>query len=266
MSTVEMVPVEVAYRDEPCRRTVYGEPTASPQLVIVPSLDHGRLTGGFALLHAPTGLALSGGRPGELREMAARLAHLDWAGVTAENFRTSDIATEAVKVIRECRFTDPDAIELPAHDGWGTDGKGKGMPRAAQPMARHLLQDIQLALEKTHGENAVALDIPDPDSPRGKRMNPEWMLWTYRMVHDFGLAYLLMVLRRIDPQVADSASAFLADAWDAGDSVGEWSWEWHQALIKGETPDLPGVPQLGELFSEVEYTDEHEHCPTCGRS
>lgn len=251
-ASVVQVPVAAAYIDrdgEMRKRTVYGEPTTSPHLMIIPLLDHGRFTGGYALTHAPTGLALSSGRPDELREMASNLTDLDWADVTAENFPNSEIAVVAARVIRECRFTAPDAVELPAHDAWGPDGKGKGLARAALPMARACLEDLQLSLDKTGGENAVPLDLPDPDSQRGVRPNPEWTFWVVRMVHNFGLAYLLLVLRRVDPQVADSASAFLADCWEAGDSTGEWAWEWHQSLLKNAEPELPGVPTLGELFT-----------------
>lgn len=247
----EMVPVEIAFLDGDTlqRATAYGEPTANPHLVITPTSRNGELAGSFALTHAPTGLALrSGRRPDELRGIASRLAHLDWGLVTGENFPGSDCATEATKVIRELQFTDPSAVELPAHDAWGADGKGKGLKRAAVPMATEVLADLQKSIEKTNGEDAVPLGVPDPNSPIGTRLNPEWHFWIIRIVQDFGLAYLLLTLHALDPEVADSAAAFLADCWDAGDTRSEWAWEWHQALLKGETPHLPGVPQLGELF------------------
>lgn len=253
-ATPEMVPVEVAFRAEDGtlqRATAYGEPTANPYLVITPVSHNGKLTGSFSLTHTISGLALqSWHEPGKLREIASRLAHLDWGQVTRENFPGSDRAAEAKKVIRELRFTDPSAVELPMHDAWGPRGKGEGLARAALPLAKQSLADLQLALNKTNGEDAVPFDVPDPDNPEGTRPNPEWTFWITRMVHNFGLAYLLLTLRALDPETADSAAAFLADAWDAGDSTGEWAWEWHQALLKGETPHLPGVPQLGELFSK----------------
>jgi hypothetical protein len=248
---VAMVPVEITYRTKDgatAHATVYGEPTANEHLVITPLSHDGELTGGFALTHAPTGLALLSGGPAMLREVSQRLAHFDWRGVTADNFRESDIAREARKVIQELQFTDPSAVELPAHDTWGPDGKGRGLKRAAVPSALDILADFQKANQKTFGEDAVPPTLTDPGSPTGTKLNPEWSFWIFRKVQNYGLAYLLLVLHQIDHEVADSAAAFLADSWESGDSIEEWAWEWHQALVKGETPDLPGIPHLGELF------------------
>jgi hypothetical protein len=248
-----MIPVDAVLRTvngTEYKATVYGQPTAAEHLIITPSfLLGGDIGYGYELRHAPTGVSLRGGDPSVLREIARRLAHLDWASVTRENFRGSAMATEAKTIIRELQFTDPSAVELPAHDGWGPDGKGKGLKRAALPLAGDLLADLQLAFSKVHGPDAVPHTLPDPGSPDGTRINPEWMRWSERQVHDFSPVYLLLVLHQLDPEVADSAAAFLADSWEAGDSIGEWAWEWHQALLKGESPDLPGVPQLGEMFT-----------------
>jgi hypothetical protein len=248
---IPMVPIEVWHTADDGTRyqaTIYGEPTVCEHLVIIPGFQNGQLTDDFWIAHVPTGLTLSHGRPGELRGVVARLAHLDWGSVTRENFPGSDIAAAAIEVIRELRFADPSGRELPAHDAWGPDGKGKGLQRTALPLVERFLADLQRAMSKTGGDDSVPLDVPDPTKPSGTRINPEWTFWVFRHVHDFGLAYLLLVVHRLDPQVADSAAAFLADSWQAGETTGELAWQWHQDLLAGKTPELPGVPQLGELF------------------
>lgn len=248
-----MVPVRIAcWTDDGTleRVTVHGEPTVSEHLVITPTVSRdGELDGTFRLTHAPTGLAITSDTPESLQGLARRLAHLNWGDVTRENFPGSDMADEAAEVIRGWRLTSPLSIELPAHDAWGPEGKGHGLKRAAVPMAADMLVDARLAVEKIHGEKAVPMDVPDPERPGDVRANPEWMYWVTRRAQDCGLAYLLLALHQVDSRVADSAAAFLADSWELGDGIEEWVHEWHQSILKGEQPHVPGVPQFGEMFT-----------------
>lgn len=244
----QFIPVTVTHRDPERNITttqVTGETTPTEYLVITPGFSEGKFSDLHWLVHAPTGLQLTRGFPDKLREIAARLSHLDWENVTTNDFPQ---AKQAARVIKEAQFTDPTAVELPAHDAWGPDGRGQGLQRAAIPMAEAFLADLHHNSQKLSGDNAVPLDVPDPESPGGTRVNPMWTFSVSRKVQDFGLVYLLLVLNRVDPEVADSAAGFLADAWHTGDAVDEWAWEWQQALAKGEVPVLRGVPELGELF------------------
>lgn len=227
------------------RVTHYGETTPVPELFITPNMTwDGHFAYGHVLVHGPTGRCVtSGGDLDRLRAIACDLAEFDWSDVTDPT-----LLQGAVEVLRKHQFTDPSAAELPAHDAWGPDGKGEGLKRAAVPMATDILADLQKALSKTGGEDAVPLDVPDPDSPKGTKPNIEWTFWVFRMVHDFGLAYLLLILNALDAEAADSAAAWLADQWASGESLGEWAWEWHQALRTGGDIELPGVPVVGELL------------------
>lgn len=250
-----LIPVTVGAPDGPqVRVMVLGEQTDVEHLVIAPHItgDGTFAYSGFCLTHAPTGRGVTTSHsPDELRETARRLAHIDWSFTDPTAFKPH--APEAARIIMETRATDPTAVELPAHDAWGKDGKGKGLQRSAIGQARDVLADFQLAAKKTFGKDAVPLVIPGSvteDDPHGES-NPEWHLWMQRTVHDFGLAYLLLVLHRLNPAVADSAAAWLADTWKCGESLGAWAWEWHEALVKDEpfnTLDLPGVPAFGDVF------------------
>lgn len=256
------VPIDITKSDSTTK--VYAEPTAAQHLFIAPGTT---AAGGYAmhysLTHGPTGLALIwDASPDKLRAYAEKLAHLDWSFTTKEQFASDELAplrTEAKTLLRDSSWTDPSAVDLPAHDGWGPDGKGQGLPRAAIPAAQRSLEELQNGFARLHGDDdakRIPMDIPDAGSPRGVKPNPEFLHWIIRNVQEFGIAYLLLVLHRVDPQAGDSAAAWLADQWEAGDSLGEWAWEWHQALIKGEQLEVPGVPHLGPLLAEAAQATE----------
>lgn len=77
-----------------------------------------------------------------------------------------------------------------------------------------------------------ALDLPTADDPR-------WPIYIERAVAQYGIAYLLLVLHRVDPDRADWASDQLLTAWQAGDSLSEWAGQWIQEIEAGKTPTLP---------------------------
>lgn len=59
-----------------------------------------------------------------------------------------------------------------------------------------------------------------------------------RQVDLFGTAYMLAVARHLDPVRADRTAAFLAEMWDAGNSLGEWVYEWREQLATGKPLSL----------------------------
>lgn len=226
---------------------VHAEPTSNEHLAITPNLDENGYTGGFALTHVPSGRWLCAGGPEELREIAAKVAHLDWSSADTETL-VAEVGEQTRAAIRAVRFTDPPGTEVPAHNAWGPGGKGKGLKRLALPMLADFLADFQYAWNRQWGRNGAAPEVPfylpgseTPEKPRGVP-NPEHHYLTVRLVQDYGLAYLLAALHRIDPEVADSAAAALADAWDSGDSLGEWAYQWATELAEGKPLTLYGIP------------------------
>lgn len=101
-----------------------------------------------------------------------------------------------------------------------TDGPGR-IARDAEPLLRDLLTDWQRLYD------ALWKTTPEPNE-RGRE------LIIARQVDLFGTVYLLAALRQLDPVVADRAANFLAEMWDAGDSLGEWIYEWRQQLDAGK--------------------------------
>ena len=246
-----LVPVQQSLRapdGSPFRSQVLG----NAFLIIAPNVDtDGCLTGGFSLVHVGTGLAVRNGDPGSLRDLAERIAHLPWADLDdPATFRDSDMARETLAAIRAADVVETPGTEKPVANSWG----GDGIPRLAEPLIRWALDRYQRSYDKTgSGPDSVPFRLPDPDAPDGEgQPNPEWYWQINEQVNMYGVAYLVGALRAIDPQVADSAAAALADAWDAGDSLGEWVWQWRQELDAGKPLTLHGIPApVGDLLTTV---------------
>lgn len=70
--------------------------------------------------------------------------------------------------------------------------------------------------------------------------------------------YLWEALRRTDPDLADRVAADIADACDAGDSFGEWAWQWQTELAAGQPLTLPAMPvdELGQGEALATYQAE----------
>ncbi|MFD4444895.1 hypothetical protein ACFWPK_34480, partial [Nocardia sp. NPDC058519] len=83
------------------------------------------------------------------------------------------------------------------------------------------------------------------DKELGGRVDAE-MLWRTAAANasGYGTAYLLAVLHRVDPVAADRAARYLAGAWDAGDSLGEWIYQWREEIGAGQPLTLHGFADI----------------------
>ena len=107
---------------------------------------------------------------------------------------------------------------------------------AFPPKTREGFIEARAELEFGESREKVSMDLPD-----GKP-NPTWMALLTRQADTFGIVYLLAAIRRVAPETADHAAAWLAGQWAAGDSLGEWVWQWRHELQQGEPLHLPAVP------------------------
>lgn len=218
------------------------ERTDCPHLGIGPVISKDGITDAICLLHLPTGtylpqtleMVLGGGET--LRKLAAEVAGLDWDFIdlhgcpkaTVEGYLAARRALETASGERIFQ-------EYP--QGWGAGPDP--IPGDAAAMVAWLLDGWQATEDQMfNADNPDKLESSLPDgSP-----NPWWAMLSTRKVDVFGLAYLLAALQRVSPAVADHAAAFLAGQWAAGDSLGEWVWQWRHEIEQGEPLKLPAVP------------------------
>lgn len=233
---VSLIPVDIKVNDGADGTTaiaVLGEPTPNPHLVIAPYTNGYGYTGAWSIVHMPTGLSFGHYwlEPHEWRQVAESVADLDWATDDPDVLRRH--AKTAKEAIRVLEMTEPTAAERPTRDN---------IPRAAGPLLAQFLAQYQWHHNRMFG----------PDQP--ELSDQQLAFHSAHQVNLFGLAYLLAALRLLDPEVADSAAAFLADQWAAGDSLGEFMWQWQREIATGQPLDLPGIPRPlnGPLFAPID--------------
>lgn len=237
--------VQMAGKEAGQRFTVElpAEPTVCPQLVVTPAaalgLDTDRLlfTGGMRLTHAPTGLSVENDvhsyRLHQLAQMLTdQLPEFDWDFTDIGHFYAHPAKRDAVcAVIREWHMSD--ALQGPVN--FMADDEQTKAARESDPagtlLAEHLDWWIKHAERYTDG-----LDWDNPDHQRAR------MAEIGLSCEGYSTIYLLAVLRAIDPKVADIAARDLVAALDAGDSLGEWIWQWRQEHAEGKPLTLRGVP------------------------
>lgn len=101
----------------------------------------------------------------------------------------------------------------------------------------------------------VSIDLTMRDEDTIPSDDPRWIHVVGRLVSDFGVAFLMETLRRTNPAVADAAARELWAIWDAGDSIGELTWEWRQQIAAGQPIDSGRGGEgyiFGRLFAPAE--------------
>ncbi|MFV8160780.1 hypothetical protein ACNQVK_01260 [Mycobacterium sp. 134] len=222
---------------------VLGQSTSCPNLLITPRLEarpDGALSfsDGLVLTHVPTGATLVGGESAtRLLALAELLARFDWSFTDFGNV-TLDTLDEIRNVVRQWRLAAADSI--PAVSLYGED-EAQRAERENRP-ARTLLAE-HLDWWQRHNDNRVMppLSGDDPDQDRA------WNDGLATSIEGFGLIYLMAVLWRTNPTVADIAARMLIMAWDAGDDMGEWVYQWRTELASDNPLTLHAIPEADAL-------------------
>ncbi len=211
---------------------VTASPTDVAHLVVTPMLGRGKrgrvvLTGKLALTHTFTGQYVAVSHSFErLNALALQLAEFDWD--FTDPIRSRDMQG-AAQVIRQWQLSD-------AYDGpatlWGDDAEMRAA-REREPATTLLAEQLQWWIQ--HSTATRESDLYDTN-------NEAWHAQLSAGVQGYGLIYLLAVVREIDPTVADIAARDLVAAFDAGDSLGEWVWQWRNELAEGQPLTLRGIP------------------------
>lgn len=244
-TTPNFVVQDVRYgkdREQPHKTVrVYAQPTECPYLVISPGVGVAEdgspvLRPHLALIHTLTGLAVVGGygeSSDRLWDLASKLRGFDWnrADLAEHITANPDWSKPIAEIIRGWRLAD--AYQGPVHySGEPDDLKAA---RAADP-AGTLLRE---SLDEWVGWSKHLHESKFFDTNRDA-----WYAGLVAEVQGYGMAYLLAVLRAIDPKVADGAARDLVIAFDAGDSMGEWIYQWREELAEGKPLTLRGIPTL----------------------
>jgi hypothetical protein len=197
-------------------RQLLCEPTSNDSLFLGPTIaPGGRYSGHWEIVHQPTGRRLASTyltRPDQLRKVVDKVADLDWTPATVAEYATTGHGKRLAAAIRQVEMADPPRF-------------GGDRPDTAVALIGHLLDQLN---------HQPAEPIPASD--------PRWPLYVIARVSAYGMVWCLAALKRVDPAAADSAAARLAAAWEAGDGIGEWSWQWAQELGAGEPLTLYGIP------------------------
>lgn len=214
-----------------------------------------------------------------LRNLAAAVDRLDWNFDDPQAI-PRETRDGFLKARRELEFADGEEIATEYPKGWGSgpdaipgtaDGLLSWLLDGYQASSDRLHGDgedhipFMLPLRGEIAQALMAADAPgvtwdelgdderngwlakaDPiwevlNRHRLVEVNPHYLIATQRLCDTFGTAYLLAALRRVAPQVADHASAFLAGEWATGEH-GEWVGQWRHEIEEGRPLRLPAVP------------------------
>lgn len=227
------------------RVRVTGQPTACPHLLITPRVAvraDGTLsfTDGLVLAHAPTGRIVVGGESvTRLLRLAELLAGFDWSFTDFDNV-ASDTLKLIGKVVQRWRLED--ASSIPGVLLYG-ETEAQRAERESAP-ARALLVE-HLEWWQRHNEIRVMATGASVDPATEQA----WRDGVTTSVEGYGVIYLMAVLWRTNPTVADIAARMLTLAWDAGDSMGEWVYQWRKELADNHPLTLHAIPEADPLES-----------------
>jgi hypothetical protein len=101
------------------------------------------------------------------------------------------------------------------------------IPKTADGLLRYLMVDFQRMWDQSMNFRPNTLT------------DEERRFCTSRVVELYGQIYLLGAVRHFAPDDADRVAAELATAWEAGDSLGEWVYQWRQELDAGDPLTIP---------------------------
>ncbi len=227
--------------------SVTAEATASPHFAIAPEIGIGPdgdqlLTGRLNLCHIPSGTVV-------VREQSGLDFHAvipilqrygDWSS-------KPDFAPEQVADLRRELF----AVVAQQNEEWPWP---KWAGDASTPALSLLASQLDEALngdQRREARRAIASHIADSELARKVESEFAWAA-AESTTGTYGVIYLLAVLHRINPEAADRAARDLASAWEAGDSLGEWEYQWREELGHGNPLSLRGFPadELQALIPE----------------
>ncbi len=248
---IEFVLVDVAVSGDR-RVRVPGQRTACPHLVITTEIrqtlpgDWEMFGGRSVLTHEPTGrrVALREFDGQSLLELAEKLTRFDWSFTEPEAVNAADWYPEAVAAIRDWQMSY--SVPTTHFDGEPDDIKADRERDPAGAWLREHLDWWQNHWKFYTGKESNLWDDNKEAFAAHSSLSAE----------AFVGIYLLAVLRRIDPAAADVATRELIAELDAGDSLGERIYQWHNELASDQPLSLPGIPDANPLAALASKADQ----------
>lgn len=225
--------------------TVIAQPTDTPGIVVTPALTHYGLTGHWNLTHAASGMVIpiEGYEIGVDMHTAVRVGDalgqvpIDWTldrDALKQAYDNDEIKAKVRQVVRGALYppADPDA---------GVAGPGEYPKTSDQVTADAMAASyVQTALE-TYAIHWELLRASHTDKPA----MAVYVSSVAAMLAEYGIAHLLREFAKADQQAADHAARELWEAFDAGDSIGEFLSQW------GREYGVP-TPTEEEVTAELE--------------
>jgi hypothetical protein len=228
---INTLQIQIRRRDnpEPLAVTVLAQKTGTPGLYVTPELGHGGMTGYWQVTHGPSGAIVPTGEWGGMdfdtaRRIADALADapVDWTAdldVLAPQLKQAEVRDAVTAAVRRGKYppADVDGDEA-AQRISGPAGYPRTAAQAtAEQMARyHTGSGLHLHHEWWSSSGRSG-------DEQEKRVRELQLL---ALLADYGIVHLLRAFAAVDQQAADFAARQLWEAYEAGDSVGEWLYEW----------------------------------------
>ncbi|WP_433734899.1 hypothetical protein ACQP0C_41735 (plasmid) [Nocardia sp. CA-129566] len=193
--------------------------------------DHGRV-----LNHIPTGRVVTHSVFVDYIRFATELEALpiDWA-----NF--AQLTAEQAQAIKDAhqRVSSEQAPAWPWPE-WAGDESSPALS-----LLGTLLDDGAQDARRDELVDKLTSRATELDSEFGTELGNQ-LRWMLAGIHttNYSAVWLLAVLHRVDPAAADQAAKELACALDAGDALGEWTYQWRQELADQIPLTLHGFPDL----------------------
>lgn len=223
---------------------VPAQPTDCPYLVIAPAIGSTadgkspRFRGTLALTHTRTGAVLAESTYVRgLEKLAAALTTFHWDFDTRDHFaqpNNTDMANAVRQIIRDWQIDQGYSGPVSLYG----DDDDKRAAREREPATTLLREQLHWWTDQYKSIHERELI----------RKNQEaWYEAISCSVNGWGMTYLLAVLQRVAPDVADIAARRLVAEFDAGDTMGEWVFQWSQEMDSGKPLTLHGIPDVDPL-------------------
>lgn len=200
--------------------------------------------GSLVLTHRPTGLAVTHGDWSlDPRRLATELEALpiDWSTFTGA---TADESVLVRGAFDRARTEEGDGWPWPE---WAGDESTPALSLLAQTLDCAVDSWERYRTASDLGKEAKQ-HLPED---LGRKVDAHLIAGSSAItVNEYGVAYLLAVLHRVDPATADRAARDLAAAWDCGDTLGEWTHQWRRELGDGVPLTLHGFPYIAPELTE----------------